>query len=87
MGYDADMSTPTTVTSTEAKNRLNALLAEVERTGVAITITSHGRPVARLEPVNPVRRTFGQLPGLTVADNFDDPLPESELQHWEAAGS
>ena len=82
-----DMSTPTTVTSTEAKNRLNALLAEVERTGVAITITSHGRPVARLEPVNPVRRTFGQLPGLTVADNFDDPLPESELQHWEAAGS
>lgn len=85
--YDADMSTPTTVTSTEAKNRLNALLAEVERTGVAITITSHGRPVARLEPVKPVRRTFGQLPGLTVADNFDDPLPEPELQHWEAAGS
>lgn len=81
------MPNPSTVTSTEAKNRLNALLAEVERTGVAITITSHGRPVARLEPVQPVRRTFGQLPGLAVADNFDEPLPESELEQWEMAGS
>ncbi|WP_322790581.1 type II toxin-antitoxin system Phd/YefM family antitoxin [Mycolicibacterium anyangense] len=52
-------STPSTVSSTAAKNRLNALLAEVERSGVAITITSHGRPVPRLEPVQPVRRTFG----------------------------
>jgi prevent-host-death family protein len=34
----------------DAKARLTKLLAEVER-GEAITITRHGRPVARLVPV------------------------------------
>ena len=77
----------TTVTSTEAKNRLNALLAEVERTGQSVTITNHGRPVARLVPVQPVPRTFGQLPTLVVPNGFDEPLPESELARWEGADS
>lgn len=71
------------VTSTEAKNRLNALLAEVERTGVGVTITNHGRPVARLEPVRQVRRRFGQLPGLVVGADFDAPLPDDELNAWD----
>jgi prevent-host-death family protein len=70
------------VTSTEAKNRLNALLAEVERTGESVTITNHGRPVAMLVPVQPLPRRFGQLPNLLVPDNFDDPLPDSELAAW-----
>ena len=77
----------TTVTSTEAKNRLNALLAEVERTGEAVTITNHGRPVARLVPVEPVPRRFGQLPNLVVPNDFDEPLPESELVRWEVTDS
>ena len=71
------------VTSTEAKNRLNALLAEVERTGESVTITNHGRPVAMLVPVQPLPRRFGQLPNMVVPANFDDPLPESELAAWE----
>ncbi|UXA11063.1 type II toxin-antitoxin system prevent-host-death family antitoxin [Mycobacterium sp. SMC-8] len=75
----------TTVTSTEAKNRLNALLAEVERTGKAVTITNHGRPVAKLVPVEPVPRKFGQLPNLLVPKDFDEPLPDSELARWESA--
>lgn len=72
-----------TVTSTDAKNRLNALLADVERTGESITITNHGRPVAKLVPVQPMPRTFGQLPNLAVPKDFDDPLPDSELAAWE----
>ena len=36
----------------EAKNRLSALLAEVER-GVEVTITNRGVPVARLVPATP----------------------------------
>ncbi len=40
------------VSTFEAKNRLSALLAEVER-GVEITITRRGVPVARLVPANP----------------------------------
>jgi prevent-host-death family protein len=77
----------TTVTSTEAKNRLNALLADVERTGQSVTITNHGRPVAKLVPVQPMPRTFGQLPNLVVPNDFDEPLPESELATWEDADS
>jgi prevent-host-death family protein len=77
----------TTVTSTEAKNRLNALLADIERTGQSVTITNHGRPVAKLVPVTPVPRKFGQLPNLVVPTDFDEPLPESELARWEGADS
>lgn len=77
----------TTVTSTEAKNRLNALLADIERTGQSVTITNHGRPVAKLVPVQPVPRKFGQLPNMLVASNFDEPIPDSELAWWEGADS
>jgi len=73
----------TTVTSTDAKNRLNALLADVERTGESVTITNHGRPVAKLVPVQPMQRKFGQLPNLAIPSNFDDPLPIDELDAWE----
>jgi prevent-host-death family protein len=76
-----------TVTSTEAKNRLNALLADIERTGQSVTITKHGRPVAKLVPVQPVPRKFGQLPTLLVPNDFDEALPESELTRWEGADS
>lgn len=72
-----------TVTSTDAKNRLNALLADVQRTGESVTITNHGRPVAKLVPVNPVPRMFGQMPHLMVPKDFDDSLPETELASWE----
>lgn len=67
----------------EAKNRLNALLAAVEQTGESVTITNHGRPVARLVPVRPVPRSFGQLPNLVVPEDFDAPLPDSEIAAWE----
>ncbi|SEH57638.1 prevent-host-death family protein [Mycolicibacterium rutilum] len=72
-----------TVTSTEAKARLNALLAEVEQTGASVTITNHGRPVAVLSPVVARPRKFGQMPGLAVPDDFDEPLSKDELAAWE----
>lgn len=74
-----------TVTSTEAKARLNAILAEVERTGAPVTITNHGRPVAVLSPAQTQPRTFGQLPNVDVPRSFDDPLPDDELAAWEAS--
>jgi prevent-host-death family protein len=77
---DAEMAT---VTSTEAKNRFNALLAQVERTGQSVIITNHGRPVATLGPVQPVPRRFGQLPNIVVPTDFDEPLPESEIAAWD----
>lgn len=72
-----------TVSSTEAKAQLNALLAELQRTGAPVTITTHGRPVAVLSPVGPRMRAFGQLPALIVGSDFDEPLPESEVAAWE----
>jgi len=72
-----------TVSSTEAKAQLNALLAEVERTGSPVTITSRGRPVAVLSPVQPRPRSFGQLPNMVIGAAFDELLPASELAAWE----
>ena len=72
-----------TVSSTEAKAQLNALLAEVERTGSPVTITSRGRPVAVLSPLQPRPRSFGQLPNMVIGADFDEPLPASELVAWE----
>ena len=57
-----------TVTSTEAKAKLNALLAEVERTGLPVTITNHGRAVAVLSPAHRRPRRFGQLRALVVRE-------------------
>ncbi len=48
-----------------------------------MTITNHGRPVAVLSPAHQRPRRFGQLPALTVPDNFDDPLPDAEIAAWE----
>ncbi len=72
-----------TVSSTEAKTRLNALLAEIEATGEPVTITNHGRPVAVMSPAVPRTRQFGQFPGLVIPDDFDAPLPDDELAAWE----
>jgi prevent-host-death family protein len=44
----------------EAKTRLSALVARVQR-GEEITITKHGVPVARLMPPDLVRRNAGQV--------------------------
>ncbi|MGN8025230.1 type II toxin-antitoxin system Phd/YefM family antitoxin [Microbacterium sp. 22242] len=76
-----------TVTSTEAKAKLNALLAEVEKTGSPLTITSHGRPVAILSPVAPRKRVFGQFPGVVIPEDFDAPLPDEEMDAWEGLAS
>lgn len=72
-----------TVSSTEAKAKLNALLAEVEATGSPVTITSHGRPVAILTPATPPRRITGSLEGiLAIPDDFDAPLADADLAFW-----
>lgn len=71
-----------TVTSTEAKAKLNALLSDLPRTG-AVVITNHGEPVAVLSPFVDAPRRFGQLPTLAVPDDFDASLPDSELAAWE----
>lgn len=67
----------------EAKTHLSRLLRQVER-GDEVVIGRDGRPVARLVPVPPVRRRFGQFAGVfTVPDDFDAPLPPGLQQYFE----
>ena len=73
-----------TVNVHEAKTNLSRLLARVEA-GEEIIIARNGKPVARLERVQPrVKRQPGRWKGLiSIDDSFLDPLPEEELRAWE----
>lgn len=72
------------ISSTEAKARLNAVLAEVEATGESVTVTKHNRPIAVISPATPVGRQFGQLSHMEIPDDFDAPLAEADRGAWEA---
>lgn len=66
----------------EAKTRLSALLAEVER-GEEFIIARGSVEVARLVPlVSATRRDLGFVP-YDVPDSFFDALPSGELDRWE----
>lgn len=68
-----------------AKTQLSALVDRAQK-GEDIIITRHGRPVARLGPIE-MRKTprpLGLLAGkVRVSDDFDDPLPEDLLAAFE----
>lgn len=73
-----------TLSSTEAKSTFNSVLAELVSSGEPVTITSHGKPVAVLQPVAPRNRTFGRLAGaVTLPGDFDAPMTEDEIGDWE----
>lgn len=74
-----------TVTTSDAKARLNALLVEVAD-GEVITITSHGRPIAVLSAAESPPRTLGAFAGIiTLTDDFDAPMSEDDLALWGEA--
>lgn len=60
----------------EAKTHLSQLLDEVEQGG-RVYITRHGKRIAELGPVVPVKKAkFGcaKGPGFYMAPDFDEPL-------------
>lgn len=71
-----------TVPTTEAKAKLNALLAEVAA-GETVTITNHGRPVAVLSKPGGPTRELGAFAGIiAIPDDFDAPMTADELAQW-----
>lgn len=59
----------------EAKTKLSALVAEVEKSGESIMLTRHGKAVAQISPpVQQVVRKAGCLysPDAFISDDFDD---------------
>lgn len=76
---------PITVKVADAKTRLSAILASVEK-GEEYVIARGDHPVARLIPIAPsARRELGFVP-FHVPDSFDDALPADELAAWEGRG-
>lgn len=67
------------------KARCLALLDQVARTKVAIVVTKHGKPVARLMPLEQpaASPTMGSVRLLAE----DDRAYFSTGEHWEAEGS
>ena len=71
------------IAATDFKARCLALMDQVARTREEIVITKHGRPVARLLPVEPSAQgdAFGWLAGSVLhADDLIGPIGEE----WEA---
>jgi len=81
--------TMATVGLAEAKATLSALIDRVEK-GETVTITRHNEPVAEIRPVKSPHkglRPWGLAKGLfVVPDDFNDPLPDDELDLWEGKG-
>jgi len=73
-----------TVTMHKAKSTLSQLVAAVEA-GEEIIIMRGKVPAARLVGLSSgPSRCFGALAGeVSVSSAFFEPLPESELDHWE----
>ena len=72
-----------TVNVHEAKTHLSRLLERVHA-GEEVIIAKNGKPYARLCPLEkPPARRPGLLTG-EIGDAFFDPLPEEELDAWEA---
>ncbi len=69
----------------EAKTQFSKLLAMVAG-GEEVIITKAGRPVARLVPIiSPGPRDLGTDRGeVTVAEDFDAPLPPEILSEFES---
>ncbi|MGD0103093.1 MAG: type II toxin-antitoxin system Phd/YefM family antitoxin [Rhodopila sp.] len=69
----------------EAKTKLSQLV-ERAAAGEEIIIAKAGRPLARLVPLakRTAPRPLGLLAGqVKVGDDFDDPLPEEIMRHFE----
>jgi prevent-host-death family protein len=81
----------TRISVTDARNRLAAIARQVETTSGTVTITRYGRPIVDLVPHRPkggvdldASKAFLRQRGVdkffkSVADDFDEPLPENFL--------
>lgn len=69
-----------------AKTHFSQLIQRVIA-GEEVIIAKSGKPLACIVPYHeryPVERMPGSAQGrFSMAENFDDPLPEAELRDWE----
>ena len=71
----------------DAKTRLSELV-EAASQGETVVIAKAGRPLAKLGPVEALRRPLrlGLMKGkISIGKDFDQPLPESVLREFEGS--
>jgi prevent-host-death family protein len=64
----------------DAKAHFSALVQRAHA-GQEIILTKHGKPYARLVPLEPRPRRLGFMPG-RVDHSFFEPLPQDEIEAW-----
>jgi len=71
-----------TMSVSQVRNDLPQIVAEVAQTGVSVTISRYGKPLAMIAPVPSTSAAVHPLRGvpLVVAEDFDAPLDH----YWEA---
>jgi len=73
---------PDVVNVQDAKAHLSELIARADR-GEPVVIGRAGKPVVRMVAVDAApNRTFGAMRFVTP-DDFDDPLPDAEINRWQ----
>jgi prevent-host-death family protein len=75
-----------TVNVHEAKTHLSRLLERAER-GERIVIARAGRPVAVLQAIEPIARRQPGSDPIVIHDDFDDPIPDFDLDRLKALDS
>jgi len=63
-----------TISATQFKARCLALLDEVAETGEPLVVTKRGKPVARVEPIEPPRSLEGSVTFLVSDEELIAPL-------------
>ncbi len=69
-----------TISATQFKARCLALLDEVAESGQPLVVTKHGKPVARVEPLQPAPSLRGSVTYLVSDEELIAPL----LIEWDA---
>jgi len=75
---------PTSLNVNEAKANFSSLLAEVESRLVSFTILKYGRPIARIMPIEPIRK-IRPLPGYGSKITVKTDLFADDSCLWENA--
>lgn len=71
-----------TIAASEFKAKCLRLLDDVAREGATLVITKHGRPIARLSPVSPPRKSmWGSWKG--IVEIKGDIVNFNEAENWE----
>ncbi len=84
MGYGDGVSTIRTIQASAFKAQCLALLDQVERSQIELVVTKHGRPVARVVPLDRPNRGHPTDRSVTLLAD-DDEAYFGTGEHWDAA--